>query len=180
MSETTLLDHLASNDLFKDLDQATLKALDIELKLHHLNKDDVLFKQGDYGDSMYLLIRGRLVIRMQTADGREIVVGEESEPGTSIGEMALITGQSRVVTLFAGSDADLVKLSKVGFELLVKEQPHTLTDLAELASRRWRQTQLAVLLANLLGEVDAVALREIDVTNAAIPMTDPGMPSTWL
>jgi len=135
MSETTLLAHLASNDLFKDLDQATLKALEIELKLHHLNKDDVLFKQGDYGDSMYILIRGRLVVRMQTADGREIVVGEESEPGTSIGEMALITGQSRVVTLFAGSEADLVNLSKAGFELLVNEQPHILTNLAELASR---------------------------------------------
>ena len=163
MSETTLLAHLASNDLFKDLDQATLKALEIELKLYHLNKDDVLFKQGDYGDSMYVLIRGRLVVRMQTADGREIVVGEETEPGASVGEMALITGQSRVVTLFAGSEADLVKLSKVGFELLVKEQPHILTGLAELAARRWRQTQLAVVLANLLGEFDAIALRDLQI-----------------
>ncbi len=161
MSEISLLPHLTSNDLFKDLDESSLKVLEDELELVHLNRDEVLFKQGDSGDSMYVLIKGHLVVRMRTADGREIVVGEESEPGTSVGEMALITGQARVVTVFAASESELVKLSKEGFECLVTRQPHTLTDMAEKTSRRWRRAQLAVILANLLGDLDVATLYDL-------------------
>jgi predicted acylesterase/phospholipase RssA/CRP-like cAMP-binding protein len=161
MSETSLLIHLASNDLFKDLDQAILKELEGELEPLHLNRDEILFKQGEPGDSMYVLIKGRIAVRMRTAGGREIVVAEESKPGTSVGEMALITGQARVVTICAESEADLVRLSKEGFEFLVRKRPRTLAELAETTSRRWRRAQLAVVLTNLLGEFDAGALQDL-------------------
>ena len=161
MSEPSLMPHLTSNDLFRDFDETTLKTLAGELELHHLNKDDVLFSQGDFGDSMYVLIQGHLAVRMRTADGRDIVVGDESEPGTNLGEMALLTGQTRMVTIVAKSEADLVKLSKVGFDQLVKIQPQNLADLAKTASRRWRHAQLAVVLNNLLGEFDIGALQEL-------------------
>jgi len=60
----------------------------------------------------------------------------------------------------AASEAVLVKLKKAGFEYLAKRQPHILTDLAETTSRRWRRAQLAVILANLLGDFDTVTLRD--------------------
>jgi hypothetical protein len=40
-----------------------------ELKLIHLTQDQILFEQGDPGDSMYILTQGRLGVRLQKADG---------------------------------------------------------------------------------------------------------------
>jgi NTE family protein/lysophospholipid hydrolase len=161
MSKTSLYPHLAKNDLFNDLDILALIAVEEELELHHLNEDELLFKQGDPGDSMFFLMHGCLSVVLATADGREIIVGEETEPGTSVGEMALVTGQPRMVSVFAVSESELVKLTRKGFDSLVEQQPQLLAELAKATAPRWQRAQLAVVLANLLGELDARALRDL-------------------
>ena len=57
-----------------------------------LDKDETLFQQGDPGDSMYILVRGVLRIRASNPDGGETVL-DILDPGASVGEMALLTGQ---------------------------------------------------------------------------------------
>ncbi|UCC53870.1 MAG: cyclic nucleotide-binding domain-containing protein [Anaerolineaceae bacterium] len=161
MSETSLLSHVTANDLFNELDETILKVVEGELDLHQLNEGEILFKQGDPGDNMFFLVQGCLGVVLGTFDGREIIVGEETEPGTSVGEMALVTGQPRMVTVSAVSESELVKLSRKGFDSLVKKQPQLLADLANMTAPRWRRAQLAVVLVNLLGELDALALRDL-------------------
>ena len=160
MSEMRFLRYLGANDLFRDLDAGILNLLEEELELLHLARGEVLFEQGDPGNSMYFLVEGSLRVILRMADGREIIVVEEMEPGTTVGEMALVTGQRRIVTVFATSDSQLVKLTRLGFDRLVAHHPQLLADLASTTAPRWRQAQLTVILVNLLGTLDANALRD--------------------
>ena len=161
MSTSRLVAHLMANDLFEELDRATLAALGDELRLVQLAETDTLFEQGDPGDSLYVLTHGRLGVRFRDADGREMIIGEEAEPGITVGEMSLVTGQARAVTLFALSDTELVGFSREGFDRLVERHPEFLTDLARATAHRWQRVQLARLLTNWLGEVDTAALLDL-------------------
>jgi predicted acylesterase/phospholipase RssA/CRP-like cAMP-binding protein len=111
---------------------------------------------------MYVLKQGNLGVRLRKRDGREIVIAEESEPGTSVGEMSLLTGQSRLVTVFAPTNADLIRLSKQGFDCLEEKYPQALAEFAvSTMMPRWQRVQLARVLIDLLGEIDTAALYEL-------------------
>jgi predicted acylesterase/phospholipase RssA/CRP-like cAMP-binding protein len=161
VSTSDLAKHLASNELLKNLDEALLMELEEEFELVYLDEGEVLFHQGDPGDNMFVLIQGRLGVRMQDPHGREMVIGEETEPGVSVGEMSLVTGQARSVTVYALSGVELVQLSKEGFDHLVEKRPQVLSELAELTAPRWQRIQLAVALTDLLGEIDTAALLDL-------------------
>ena len=161
MPEKSLVTYLVTNDLFKSLDEQTLKGLEEDLKLVHLSEGEILFQQGDPGDCMYVHIQGHLGVRMQDPQGREMVIGEETEPGVSVGEMSLVTGQARSVTVYTISEVELVRLSKEGFDRLVEKHPQILSELANITAPRWQRIQLAVALTDLLGEIDTAALLDL-------------------
>jgi predicted acylesterase/phospholipase RssA/CRP-like cAMP-binding protein len=133
-----------------------------DLERVHLDRGETLFEQGDPGDSMYVLLRGHLGVRLRKPDGSQMVIGEETEPGESIGEMALLTGQPRLVTVYAISDADLVRLPKGSFNQLAHECPQEVADFAETVMMpRWQRVQLALVLTDLFGELDTEALLDL-------------------
>jgi trk system potassium uptake protein TrkA len=79
---------------------------------------EVIFRQGERGDSMFL-VRGGSVSLM---DGEQIVetVGT---PGL-FGEMALIEYEPRALTAVADGDAELVEIPVRHFWVLVHETPY--------------------------------------------------------
>lgn len=124
-----------------DLDSQVLKALEQyfgipitpghsllnELELLHLAGGDWLMHQGDPGNSLYILARGRL--QAWAADG----AGNEKSrflneivPGDSVGEMSLLTGAPRTVGIQAIRDSMLIRFDRESFERLSREYP-TLT-----------------------------------------------------
>ena len=161
MARSSLITELVLNDSFRSLDEATLASLGSELESVHLYSGEILFRQGDPGDSMFVLVRGTLAASLNTTEGKEIVVGNESEPGTTIGEMALVTGQERMVTVRVLNDAELIKLSKAGFNILAEKEPLVAAELAKITAGRWQQAQLAVALSNLLGDVNPAVLNQV-------------------
>ena len=72
-------------NLFGELDEETFNDIEAEAEWVQISRGDVLIKQGDPGDSMYILIRGRLQVRVTIEEGVQIVVGEIT-PGESVGE----------------------------------------------------------------------------------------------
>jgi len=88
---------------------------------------DWLMHQGEAGDALYLLVRGRLQAWAAASDGRargtflnEIVAGD------SVGELSLLTGAPRAVGIQAIRDSLLVSIDRATFE----ELSHTFPALA--------------------------------------------------
>ena len=73
---STCFARVAQHGLFADLDAETIDALSGELTTEHLAAGTVLFQQGDVGDSMFFIIKGRLGIRITSSAATESVVDE--------------------------------------------------------------------------------------------------------
>ena len=93
-----------------------------------------LFAQGDPGDSLYVIVRGRLRLVITDAAGEALV--RELGPGQTVGELALLTGEPRNGTVVAIRDAVVYRLGTDEFDRTARSHPDvTRTMLATFASR---------------------------------------------
>jgi CRP/FNR family transcriptional regulator, cyclic AMP receptor protein len=78
---------------------------------------DVIFKDGDAPDKMYVVVSGEVEIQLGDA------VFETVPQGGTFGEMALIDGSPRSATVVAKTESE-VAADKRTFMLLVDEMPY--------------------------------------------------------
>jgi predicted acylesterase/phospholipase RssA/CRP-like cAMP-binding protein len=151
---------IAQNCLFKDFDRPALQALSKELDPLSLSPGQVLFHQGDPGDSLYLLLSGRLSSTERYPQVEQPHVFE-LVPGTCFGELALLTGQPRSATVAALDASKLAMLSRPGLERLAVQFP----ELIEALSRQTMPLMRHIALVHLFGELfslqDAAAIDEL-------------------
>jgi lysophospholipid hydrolase len=102
----------------------------------------VLFREGDRGDSLYVVVTGR--VRMLVGEpGAERAI-RDLGPGELIGEMALLTGEPRTATVVAVRDTELYRLSADSVELyLFSDVPAMRRMMATLARRLARPPSAA-------------------------------------
>jgi predicted acylesterase/phospholipase RssA/CRP-like cAMP-binding protein len=127
----------------------------------HLTEGETLVEQGAPGDSMYVLMEGRLGVHVGHPDGSETVIAV-SEPGSAVGEMALLSGQPRAATVRAVTDAQLVRVTKEEFNRLAERHPQELADFARTIAVRFQRAQLVGVLNHLFGELDTNAFRRLE------------------
>ena len=132
----------------------------------HLRRDDVLFRQGDPGDSLYILVTGRLQVIGRSAAGLAKVLNELTS-GDSVGEMALITGELRTADVTALRDSHLACLSRDAFVGIAQRYPQVLMVIARNVIRWLRCKEQPVGKAircrtiAVMGSQDELPLAEI-------------------
>jgi len=132
------LAELAATPFFAALNTATLNELLIELKSIHLPGGEVLFRAGEEGDSLYVVLSGRLRVSINGSDGGTEMIRELSR-GDSVGELALLTGERRSATIRAIRDTELAMLSRAAFERAIQSDPALIRQIAaQLAARQRR------------------------------------------
>jgi predicted acylesterase/phospholipase RssA/CRP-like cAMP-binding protein len=151
-------------NLFGELNEETFDDIEAEAEWVQISRGDVLIKQGDPGDSMYILIRGRLQVRVTIEEGVQIVVGEIT-PGESVGEMAMFTGETRTADVAAVRDTALVKFHKAGFDRLMEKYPNVIRQITNIIIGRLRRAQFA-------------KTPPLNVTNIAVVPINPDVPLT--
>lgn len=103
--------------LFSGLDRVNLAKLLPKLESVHFQKGQVIFYQGELGDALYIIVEGKVQIRLDNEEEQiELAVLHEKE---SLGEMALLTGEPRSATAVALTDAKMFRLSKENFDYLL-------------------------------------------------------------
>ena len=122
------------------LDGATLRDVEAQVEWVSLRGGDVLCREGEAGDSVYILLSGRLraVAPDETGTGQGI---SEVAPGEMIGEMALVTGEPRSATVHAVRDSGLARLSRAGFEQVHRRHPQVATAVARTVAQRLRRRE---------------------------------------
>lgn len=144
-AQQVLMVALKATDLFNNLDIALLQELAAELTLVTLSPDQILMQQGDAGDSMYVVLEGQLRVMIKdeggTAQFRRMIDIHET-----IGEIALLTGQTRTATIIADGEVKIAKLTKVSFEQLTHRSPDVAQQLANAITELIRRRQLRTAL----------------------------------
>jgi NTE family protein/lysophospholipid hydrolase len=108
--------------LFQNLDEATRDAIAREVSWVQVPGGELLFRCGDAGDALFVVITGRLQAIIEVPGGPPEIVGEISQ-GEVVGEMALLTGESRSLTVRAIRDTTLVRFSQQAFERVAEQNP---------------------------------------------------------
>ncbi len=111
--------------LFRNLDEATRQAIAREVSWVHVPGGEILFRCGDVGDALFVVITGRLQAIIEVPGGRPDVVGEISQ-GEVVGEMSVLTGDPRSLTVRAIRDTTLVKFSTQAFERVTDGNPQAM------------------------------------------------------
>ena len=103
-----------------------------------IQKGQVLFKEGDKSDGMFLLRAGELSVFLEK-DGEEIELAKIA-PGGMIGEMALFDSQPRSASVKASQRSDVTHITQSDFNKLMKQIPKWFTALMGTLSNRLRTT----------------------------------------
>jgi NTE family protein len=79
-----------------------------------------LFRQGEAGDSMYVVRTGRLAVVLEHP---EVAVVRELGRCAVVGELALLTGSPRSASVRAVRDTELLRLDRDDFSALLRREP---------------------------------------------------------
>jgi predicted MFS family arabinose efflux permease len=112
-SRVTLLDAL---DIFTGASRATLEALASELRPHHVGAGEIVLREGDEPDDLYVVASGRLAVTTRRAG--QVA---ELQDRDYFGEIGLLHGIPRTATVTAVTDCDLWRMSGETFLRLVNE-----------------------------------------------------------
>jgi CRP/FNR family transcriptional regulator, cyclic AMP receptor protein len=102
--------------------------------LQALPAGQVLFKEGERGNFMYVLMSGTAEIIVRNR------VMETAEAGTIVGEMAIIDGSARSATVLAKSDCKFLPMECDRFTFLVQQKPEFALHVMRVMAARLRRT----------------------------------------
>jgi CRP-like cAMP-binding protein len=108
--------------LFGEFSEADLAALAARLGERTLRREQVLLREGDGGDEMYLVRTGTILVS-KTVTGRVEQVLARMSSGDFFGEMSLIDGSPRSATIQAETDVTLLVLDRANLNLLIEVNP---------------------------------------------------------
>ena len=107
---------------FADLGDEDCDAVLAVLKARRGAPGDVLFKEGDRGDTLMIVLDGHLVARVRTdASGEEEVA--RLGPGEVVGEMAFVDAEPRSASVSAPAGATVLEFSRDALAGLRKTAP---------------------------------------------------------
>lgn len=111
--------------------------LDFGLEWVQIPQGQVLFKEGDESDAIYIVLNGRLRSVVKQADGENVKHGEYGQ-GDSIGELEVLTVSKRPYTLHAIRESEVAKLPRSLFEKLARKHPSITIEISRIIASRVR------------------------------------------
>ena len=129
--------------LFTALDEAAALSLRASMDTVKIAKGSILFKEGDDGEHLYVIVDGKLKLGTSSGDGRENLLSILG-PGEMFGELSLFDPGPRTSTATAVTDAKLLSLSHEKVIPWLKQNPEVSLQLLTRLSQRLRRTNEAV------------------------------------
>lgn len=96
--------------LFKDLTDTDLMSIQEATTTRRLHTGEILFYEGDKGDTLYAILEGKIKVTILAEDGREVIISM-LDKGEIFGEMALFDlEEKRSATAMATEPTTLLSL----------------------------------------------------------------------
>jgi diguanylate cyclase (GGDEF)-like protein len=110
--------------IFEDIDEERLEAIAGEMKRRQCAAGDIIFREGDPGVEMYVVLSGAVLIFVTDQSGAEVVLAEIGQ-GSYFGEMSIIDRAARSATCRAVEDTVLLSLHADDFSRIRETMPGT-------------------------------------------------------
>jgi CRP/FNR family cyclic AMP-dependent transcriptional regulator len=133
--------------LFQGVDSADVEALGDEFEISEMTRGQILFNEGEPGDSLFIVLSGKVKLGRKATDGRENLVAVMG-PSDQFGELSLFDPGPRTATAVVVTDGRIAKLPKAALQKWVQERPQISLQLLRVVARRLRRTN--TMLADLI------------------------------
>jgi CRP/FNR family cyclic AMP-dependent transcriptional regulator len=125
--------------LFAALDDEAQQALLAQMSSSRLERGDILFREGDQGDTLYVIGEGKVKLGRTSADGRENLIAILG-PGEMFGELSLFDPGPRTMTATAVAETQLMGLGNDSLTMLLSGRPEVAKALLAALAARLRRT----------------------------------------
>ena len=131
-------DHLAQNRLFEGIEANLLEKIAPEVRVVQLDAGDVIYREGDTGDLLYLVGKGSVKISKSGRGGQQETIGFV-QSGNFFGEMALLNGEPHSAMATAVEQTLLGAVDEPTFQQILELAPSRLhMNFLRLVSERLR------------------------------------------
>ncbi len=127
-------------ELFGEVAETAFAELEGHFEWVHLGRGDYLFRSGDEGDSLAILVNGMLWATVPDEQGVERSVGLIRR-GELVGEMGVLTGETRSAGICAARPSDLVRLTRGSLEALALKHPELMLRITRKLVQRFKRVQ---------------------------------------
>ncbi|RJL22008.1 Crp/Fnr family transcriptional regulator [Bailinhaonella thermotolerans] len=132
-------DVLGKAPLFAALDRESAAALRAGVSEMNLPKGRTLFREGDSGDRLYVVLEGKIKLVRTSVDGRENLLSVLG-PGEMFGELSLFDPRPRTATAVALTDVRLAGLGHDDLRPWLTGRPEVALHLLRALAQRLRRT----------------------------------------
>ena len=129
--------------LFGELPEDVLERIVDEVDDRDLQRGDIIFREDDPPDELYIVLSGRIAIVNKSIDGRESMVAL-MEPGDLFGEMGLFDGKGRSAQARAPEDSVVTCIPYLPVRSLYEETPIYLWQVIQMLAGRLRNMDEAL------------------------------------
>jgi CRP-like cAMP-binding protein len=132
-------DVLAKAGLFQGVSAEDAEALAAQFEYIDLARGAVVFHEGEPGDSLYIVLAGKIKLGRRTPDGRESLI-YVAGPSDQFGELSTFDPGPRTATAVAVTEARLARISKQALHGWIANRPQIAEQLLRVLARRLRRT----------------------------------------
>jgi uncharacterized membrane protein len=130
---------LRSLPLFEGLPEEDLEALATRLERRAFRAGEIIFHQGDMGDSMFFIERGNVNIHLPGEESRRVSL-KDLGPSEFFGEVALLDGEPRTASALASTGTTLLELQRETLEHYLAQRPAAAMSILRAMGARMRRT----------------------------------------
>ncbi|OEF98711.1 Crp/Fnr family transcriptional regulator [Desulfuribacillus alkaliarsenatis] len=147
--------------IFAELNEEELEKISEIIFIRKYKKRQIIFVEGEPGEAIYTIIKGKVKLTKSTASGRELILGIR-QPGETFAEVVLFDGGPYPATAEAIEDAEIALLRNKDIEQLVKENSSISIAIIKTMSKRLRMVQQQMrdlALKDTLGSMVSILTR---------------------
>ena len=130
-----LFEAMQSLEWLDVLNESQLRQLADYSAVSSYTSGERLVRQGDSGDSLFIIIRGMVSVYVRSTDGRS-VFANQLKAGDFFGEMSLLTGEARAASVRADEETEVIIIEKEAFANVLTQDPTILERFVAALERR--------------------------------------------
>jgi branched-chain amino acid transport system substrate-binding protein len=130
-----LFEAMRSLDWLEALNESQLRQLANRTAVSTYTAGEQLVKQGDPGDSLFIIKSGSVSVYVRSEDGRS-VYANQLNAGDFFGEMSLLTGEARAASIRADEETEVIIIDKEAFGNVLTQDPTILDRFLAALERR--------------------------------------------
>lgn len=154
--------------LFAHVPDDGLRSIAGQMRRRRFRRNEVIFHQGDIGDSLQIVASGGVKIVLPSAEGEEAIIAS-LRPGEFFGELALFDSSPRSTTATALEATETLALPREQFLELLNDDPHLVRALLHALAEELRRLTGHVEELHFLDLAGRLSMRLVRLAREADP-----------